>query len=202
MTQPFDPVNMKKLDNEARIRLLAPRQTLIKLGYKQGDSLADIGCGTGVFTLPAADIGGSSAVIYAIDISEAMLHEVARRALESGLRNIMAIPTNGVELALDDQSVDFVLLCTVLHEVAEPEKILAEAFRICRPGGKIAVIDFNATDQGFGPPLHHRLPADRCCALLKSAGFSETEETAVSAAFYVVTGVRAPRLETDGLLVK
>ena len=49
MAHKFDITSRKKLNSEERRKLLAPRETLIRLGYKKGDTMADIGCGTGLF---------------------------------------------------------------------------------------------------------------------------------------------------------
>ena len=82
MTHKFDVNNRHKLDNEKRRASLPPHETLIRLGYKESIDLADIGCGIGYFTIPAAKIGGNSAKIFAVDVSQIMLQEVENRANE------------------------------------------------------------------------------------------------------------------------
>ena len=58
---------------------------------------------------------------------------------------------------LMEKIADFVLLCTVLHEVDDKPRLMLETARICRSGGTIAVIEFNETNLSFGPPMNHRL---------------------------------------------
>ncbi len=91
MADKFEPNNRSKLESEERKRLLSPHNTLLKLGYQPNDSMADIGCGIGLFTFQAAEIGGQNAKIYAIDISDIMLSEVNKRAQLAGYDNI--VPT-------------------------------------------------------------------------------------------------------------
>lgn len=73
MKKTFDVKNMHKLDNPKRRELLPPDQTLRKLGIKEGEIIADIGCGIGYFTLPASKMVGEKGKIYAMDISAEML---------------------------------------------------------------------------------------------------------------------------------
>ena len=152
MAHKFDVTARKKLNSEERRKLLTPRETLIRLGYKKGDIMADIGCGTGLFTLPAAEYSLKDTKIYAIDISQEMLNEVVSEAEKENLKNIIPVKSDEYDFNLDDKIADFVLLCTVLHEVDDKPRLMSEATRICRSGGTIAVIEFNDNNSNFGPP--------------------------------------------------
>lgn len=185
----FDVVKRKKLDSPERVQMLTPGDTLLKLGYREGTSFADIGCGTGLFTIPAAEIGGN-ARIFAIDVSSEMLEEVAKKSTERGLRNIETVRSTDYDFCLADLSADFILICAVLHEIDDKPRFLGEALRICGKSGKIAVIEFNETDAGCGPPPDMRLRPEQVKALLQDAGFTDIEETPVGTAFYAVTGLR------------
>ena len=79
MTHKFDIKNKQSLDNEKRREILPPYKTLIGLELKEGDTVADIGCGIGYFTFPAAEIVGESGMIFAMDISAKMLEEVDQK---------------------------------------------------------------------------------------------------------------------------
>ncbi len=187
MTHKYDVSNRNKLDNAERRRLLAPHETLGKLGYKKGDAMADIGCGTGLFTIPAAAISGEEAKIYAIDVSEEMLAEVEKRAENAGFHNIMTVKSDEYDFKLDNEVVDFVLICAVLHEIDNQKRFILEAQRVCRPGGTVSVIEFNEIETGFGPPLSDRLPRNQVIELLNGAGFINASEKDISEAFYAVT---------------
>lgn len=188
MSHIFNVGNRKKLTSEERRRLLAPNETLARLGYAQGLSLADIGCGTGLFTFPASVIGGEAARIFAVDISQDMLDDVRRGIEEMKAKNITTVLCGAYDTRLPDDAADFVLICTVLHEIEDKQRFINEAFRVCRPGGTLAVIEFSETNVGFGPPLDHRLPRDTTGTFLTAAGFSEIEKLDVGEAFYAVKG--------------
>jgi len=183
----FDPNNRKKLDSEDRKRLLSPRNTLKTLGYQTDDSMADIGCGIGLFTFQAAEIGGENAKIYAIDISELMLSEIKKRAEIAGYKNIVPLKSDEYDFKLENESVDFVLICTVLHEIEDKSRFLQEAARICRKGGKISVIEFNEKGTDFGPPLQHRIKRENVGEMLFDSGFKLVDNLDIGESFYAVT---------------
>ncbi len=185
----FDASHRKKLNSEERQQMLTPHETLKRLGYKEGLSFADIGCGTGLFTFPAAEIGGKTVIIHAVDISPDMLGDVRQRADELGYENVETVQSDAYDFKLRDHSSDFILICTVLHEIDDKKRFIAEAKRISKAQGKIAVIDFNEKTLGFGPPLNMRLPKDAVSGLLADAGFSTIEVYDIGEAFYAVTGV-------------
>lgn len=189
MAHIFDVHKKKRLDSEERRRMLTPYETLLRLGYKTGETFADIGCGIGFFTFPAAEIGGSDALIYAVDVSEEMLQEVRQRADDNAIVNIETVLSEAYDFKLKDAVADYILICTVLHEIDDNKRFIDEAKRICRPSGKIAVIEFNDKDAGFGPDKAHRLSPTQVIALLEGAGFTSFETTPVGDLFYAVTAI-------------
>lgn len=186
MAHKFDITARKKLNSEERRKLLAPHKTLTRLGFKKGDTMADIGCGTGLFTFPAAEISLPGNKIYAIDISQEMLNEVNSQAEKENLHNIVPVKSEEYDSGLKDETADFVLLCTVLHEVDDKHRLLSEAARICRRGGTVAVIEFNETNTDFGPPISHRLSRANVEELLKDADLTVTQDIDISETFYAV----------------
>lgn len=191
MADKFDPQNCSKLDSEERKRLLSPHNTLLTLGYQANHSMADIGCGIGLFTFQAAEIGGENAKIYAIDISDLMLSEVKKRAKLTGYKNIVPLKSDEYDFKLEDESIDFVLICTVLHEVDDKSRFLKEASRICRKGGIISVVEFNETKTDFGLPLNHRIKRQEVTQLLNESGFQSAVDFDMNGAFYAVKAFKS-----------
>lgn len=186
MTDKFAPQNRSKLESEERKRLLSPHNTLLRLGYQPNDSMADIGCGTGLFTFQAAKIGGQNAKIYAIDISDIMLSEISKRVQSDGFKNIVPLKSDEYDFKLKDESVDFVLICTVLHEVDDKARFLKEASRICRKGGIVSVVEFSEANADLGPPLQHRIKRKEVTELLDESGFRSVSDFDINGAFYAV----------------
>lgn len=188
MAHKFDVANHEKLNSEKRRMLLSPEETLTKLGFHSGCTLADIGCGTGLFSIPAAR--QTSATVYAVDIAPEMLDEVMKNAKDSKIQNIISVKSEEYNFKLESETVDFVLMCTVLHEVDDKRRFLNEAVRICKQGGTIAIIEFRANST-FGPPISHRLMESKVAELLKSLELSEMNTFTISDAFYAVTAKKA-----------
>jgi ubiquinone/menaquinone biosynthesis C-methylase UbiE len=183
----FHPHQKHKLDSDERRRLLPPHETLRRLGLRQGEVVADVGCGIGYFSIPAAEIVGDSGWVYALDTSEEMLQELRTRLRSQGVRNVE--PRSSVEttLGLPDGSVSFVFLSNMLHEVVGLEEFLSEVLRILQSHGRVAVIEWKKIPTGEGPPLEHRLSAEEVRGSLHRAGFVEASDLEINRELYGVT---------------
>ncbi len=192
MSHKFDVKNKNRLDNENRRALMPPAATLERLGLKKGNTVADIGCGIGYFTLPAAEIAGASCLVYAMDISAEMLEEIERKALEAGLANIRGIKTDEYDLKADSLSVDFAIVSNVLHEIEDKDRFIAEINRILKPGGTLAVIEWEKVKvRGeYGPPVEERLSYEAAADLLSRSGYGKIERYGFGTDFYGVSAVR------------
>lgn len=184
MAHKFNPAHKNKLDNEWRRQVLPPKATLENLGLVSGDIVADIGCGIGYFTIPAAEIVSPNSKIYALDTSKEMLAEVERRAKTAGISNITVIETGEYDLKLPDEAVNFVLMVTVIHEIIDKEKFLMQAYRILKPSGRLVVIDWEKKQTEAGPPIGHRLDKREAKEILKSSGFEVRKELGIADVFY------------------
>lgn len=175
MAHKFNPINKNKLDNEWRRENLPPLGTLEKLGLKSTDVFADIGCGIGYFTIPGAEMIGSQTA-YALDTSPEMLEELEKRGSDAGVSNIIITQTGEYDLKLPDQSVSFALMVNVIHEIDDKLRFLKEVSRIIKPGGKLAIIDWEKRATEMGPPVDHRIGREEIIAMLKEIDF-ECQET-------------------------
>lgn len=185
----FDVQSIDKLDNEERRKRLSPDELLHKFGLAGNDIVADIGCGIGYFTLPAAIIAGPGGKVYALDILDEMLVQVRAKAHHSGAKNIETLKIQENQFLLPDQSVTFALVFFVLHEAQEPQVFFAELHRILQPGGKVALIDWEKREMPQGPPLGHRIAGEEARLYLEKAGFS-VEAVPVGDAYYGYLGVK------------
>ncbi len=172
---------MHKLENPARLAELSPPVTLKRLGLCDGMTFADIGAGTGIFTVAAAEI--TRAAIYAIDPSEGMRAILERRKTEQALDAVSIL--RGIE-EVPNESVDLALLCTVLHEVNGQEAFLRSIASRMRPTGVLAVIEFYPRETPFGPPPAIRLSAEDVLRLAAQAGLSESERFSLGENFYCI----------------
>jgi len=162
----------KDYNHAERLLWQNPSQILFEIGLKIGDTLADIGCGDGFFSLAAAKIVGSQGLIYALDTNTVAITALMANAQTAGAGNIHPILSDAQELVPCPTQADVALLANVLHDFRYPLKALANVKQALKPNGNIAVIDWKKEpQQRHGPPLAKRLSQEEEAKLLRNAGF-------------------------------
>jgi ubiquinone/menaquinone biosynthesis C-methylase UbiE len=154
-----------------------PSKILRTLGLSQKMvNAADVGCGYGTFTIPAAGIVQGE--IYAFDIEPEMIRTLEEKAKDLNLTNVRAIQRDFISegTGLKDFSVDFVMLFNILH-LENPINLLKEAYRILTLGGKVGVIHWNydATTPA-GPPMDIRPKPEQVKQWAVSVEFSVEQQ--------------------------
>ena len=188
MQHEFDINNKKKLDSPKRREMLPTRTVLNKIGLNEGARLADIGCGIGYFSIPAADVIGPQGIVFALDVSKEMIEELDKKIEENGIENIRTVITDKYNFKLEDNSVSYAFICTVLHEIEDGMAFINETKRILALGGKIAVVEWIRAESDWGPPVDHRLDSSDVKIMLQAAGFKEIEYLKLNEHFYIVKG--------------
>lgn len=171
MPHKFNPERMAMLVSPDRHQRQPPERLLRAIGLPVGARVADIGCGPGFYSLPAAQLVGPTGTVYALDLEEAMLHTVRSRAAEQGITNVETLQSEENRFPLADGSVDVALVANVLHECADQGAFLREARRVVVDGGRLAVIEWRKEPMPMGPPLSERMTVEDVRRLLLEAGF-------------------------------
>ena len=127
------------------------------LKIKPGQTVCDIGCGNGFYTLQLAKAVGEHGKVLAVDIQPEMLHMLAERAKEAGLENIETIQGTESDPKLPAGRVDLILLVDVYHEFSDPEAMLAAMRAALAPGGRIALGEFRLEDPQVPIKLLHKM---------------------------------------------
>jgi|SRR5438105_5121875 len=136
-------------DSPGRDERLQINRVMDILGIASGKNVADIGAGSGWFTVRAAKRVGDSGTVYAVDINPEAIRYIDSRIRNENLRNvkpILAKPDNPLLPA----AVDAVLLLKTYHEVAQPIALLRNLRPSLRAGAKIGVIDRNGNSENHG----------------------------------------------------
>lgn len=171
-----------KLENAERINELNPFETLKKLGVNQDHVICDVGAGSGIFTIPAAKITKNT--VYAAEISDEMLAVIKEKAKEQELDNIQLIKVIENKIEIKKESVDLILMVTVLHEIENSEIFLKEIETLINSNGKIAVIEFHKKETPMGPPTAHRMSKEEVSDQMKTIGYSVLEYFDLGENFY------------------
>ena len=135
------------------------------LAIRSGSRVADLGAGSGWFTVRAARRVGEQGVVYAVEINRDYIRHIKQRAAKEKLPNIRTILGRADDPLLPAQSVDTVLLLKTYHEVEKPIPLLRKVRAAMRPGAKLAIIDKN------GSGGDHGLDAEVVIKEAASAGF-------------------------------
>jgi SAM-dependent methyltransferase len=120
------------------------------LGIAAGKSVADIGAGSGWFTVRAAKRVGESGQVYAVDINPEAIQYISERVRKEQLPNVKTIVSKPDDPLLPAGSVDAVLMLKTYHEVAHPVVLLSNLRAALRPGAKVGVIDRNGNGEDHG----------------------------------------------------
>ncbi len=142
-------------------------------GIKPGMTVADIGAGTGLFTLLFAPRVAPGGRVIAVDISDVFVRNVLRRAQAQGADNVQAVTNSATDVSLPATSIDLAFLCDTYHHFEYPQKMLASIHRALRSGGTMVVIDFRRIP-GFSSPWvmqHVRAGRQSVVKEIESAGF-------------------------------
>ena len=120
------------------------------LGVVPGKNVADIGAGSGWFTVRAARRVGAGGTVFAEDINPKAIEAIDARAKNEKLPNIRTVLGTPDDVKLAPASVDAVLLLKVYHEIAHPAVVMRELRTALKPGGRIGIIDRNGNGADHG----------------------------------------------------
>lgn len=140
------------------------------LGIKAGSSVADIGAGSGWFTVRAAHRVGDGGLVYAVEINPGYLKHIEERAARERLPNVRTVLGKEDDPQLPAGSLDAVLLLKTYHEVARPIPLLKHVRQAMRAGARLGIIDRN------GKGDDHGIDADSVIKEAGRAGFKLVEQ--------------------------
>jgi ubiquinone/menaquinone biosynthesis C-methylase UbiE len=182
----FDVRRAGMLDTPGRMRELRPRELLTEVAeVRRGQTGVDFGSGTGFFALPMAEMVGESGRVYAVDNSEVMQAHIREKSLPPNLETVRA---DVIATGLPDGVADICLLSSILHEVKQPARLVAEAARLLKPGGRMVIVEFRADVDSPGPPRRKRIPRDRIERLFAQAGITFLSYREWSLSYYAAVG--------------
>jgi ubiquinone/menaquinone biosynthesis C-methylase UbiE len=153
-----------------------PEKIIDILNPMPGETVADFGCGSGHYVIEAARRVGKYGKVYGIDIQQNMLSFVRSQANLEHLNNIETIWAD-LELPdatrLKENSVNIIIVSNILFQAENKEQVVKEAFRILKPGGRVAAIEWDIEKQpvNFGPAMTSRISSADTKGLFEKLGF-------------------------------
>jgi ubiquinone/menaquinone biosynthesis C-methylase UbiE len=164
------------LTRESRQREEDCETMLAALGIKPGETVCDMGCGNGFYSLELAALVGEQGKVLAVDIQREMLQMLKERAKEEGITNIELIHGTIVDPKLPKDSVDLMLMVDVYHEFSHPAEMLAAIRGSLKPAGRVALVEFRAEDPKVPIKPLHKMSKDQIMKEFPPNGFKLVEE--------------------------
>ncbi len=167
------------------------RRSYERLELRPGMAVGEIGCGAGTAARELAALVGAEGRVHGFDISGTLIDVALSRTVQTGVANVDFRVADAATLPLPAESLDAYRAERVFQHLAQPERALAEAFRVLRPGGRILVMDqdwdtllFDGDlaltrdlTRAFADSLVSGTGARRLRSVLREAGFVDAEVT-------------------------
>ena len=169
---------MKTLDSPARVQGLKITEVVAALKLKPGMLVADIGAGTGVFSIPLARAVRPGGKLYAVEVDEKLLAHIVEVGTEQGVTNIESVYAEFNDPLLPP-GVDLAFIHDVLHHIEARDVYLKNLAGYLKPGGRIAVIDFKAGVGGHRNEPAMQLGQEQVTGMMATAGMKPAEEIAL-----------------------
>jgi ubiquinone/menaquinone biosynthesis C-methylase UbiE len=158
--QQRDPKQYQQtLERPERVAGLQVDRVVSTLALAEGQRVADLGAGSGIFTLPLAKAVGPSGRVYAIDIDTGLLAIIADKAKTAALGNIQTVAAGEKDPRLPEP-VDLIFVCDAMHHLPNQAEYVKQFKALLRAGGRVAVIDFSAGHWPQGHESYAFSPAD------------------------------------------
>ncbi len=177
MDRHFDDAEQwaKEFDDPTRDQWQMPDKVLAALGLKRGQTVADLGAGTGYFSVRLAR-SAAAPKVYAVDIEPSMVDYLRKRAATEGLKNVTGVQASAESANLPEQ-VDLILIVDTYHHIGDREVYLRNLAASLKPQGRLAIIDWRRGGP-MGPPEEFRFTPDELRQELAKAGFKQVAQHA------------------------
>lgn len=167
---------IKTLDGPARVAAMKIDEVVAALELQPGQTVADIGAGSGLLVVPIARAVGPRGRVYAVEIDEGFFPEIRKRAAAAQVTNVETVLGKFTDPALPVKSIDLALFHDVLHHVTDRAAYLETLAGYLAPGGRLVVIDYEG---GLGP--HREQPGlevtrAQLAEWMKGAGLAPVED--------------------------
>ncbi|MGV6817858.1 MAG: class I SAM-dependent methyltransferase [Thiotrichales bacterium] len=149
-------------ENEQREVFARRKDILRELDLKPGQDIADVGAGTGFFSLLFADAVKPDGKVYAVDITPNFIESIKKRAAGAGLKNLRPVLNTPYSLELPKESVDLVFISDTYHHFEYPESMLYSIYQAMRPDARLIIIDYKKEAENTSPwVMRHVRPSEK-----------------------------------------
>ena len=150
----------------------APDKALDALGALTGLTVADVGAGSGYFTVRLGARVGPNGRVYANDLQPEMLKMLAARLARENVRNVTLVQGAPDDVKLPPATIDLVLMVDVYHECSEPQKMLRAIRTALKPGGRLVLLEYRKEDPEVPIRFEHKMSIAEAKLEVEAEGFT------------------------------
>jgi len=182
----FNPEKLQRLNDPGRLKDIPPDFIQDKLNLEKAEVLVEIGAGTAFFSKVFLETFAARTV-YACDMSEIMIGWMQAHVVPNHPA-IVPVKSSESFIPLDDSLADLVFMINLHHELVDPARMLEEAHRLLKPGGKMFIVDWLKKEMAEGPPVKIRWLSRDVKAQLIRAGLDNARDDNGMAKHFLVIG--------------
>lgn len=165
------PGGVSWLDRPEREAEERPQLMIDALQIKPGQTVADLGAGSGYYSFRIAPLVGETGKVLAIDVEPRMLRIIGERAKRAGVDNVTTVLGTPSDPNLEPNSVDLLFMVDVYHELEFPLEVMTKVREALKPGGRVALIEYRAEDPAVMIKPVHKMSERQVIKELTAAGF-------------------------------
>ena len=182
------------LEDPERDAYQRPEEVLRELDLQPGEVIADIGSGSGYFTIRFAAAVGETGKSYGVDISPDMILHLNRRAHEAELANLQTILAPPDDPLLSSNSADRIFICNTWHHIEAQSDYLSHIRDALKSGGQLIIIDFFKKELPIGPGLEMKIAKSDVVSSIEKAGFELIRDvTLLEYQYFLIFEVKGQR---------
>jgi len=148
-----------------------PETALEKIGIRNGQTVADVGAGSGYFTVRLARRVGPEGKVYAVDVQPEMLAILRKRLASQNLSNVEPVLGSESDPKLPKGALDLILLVDVYHELSQPQKMLRRMKTALKEDGRLVLLEYRKEDPHIPIRLEHKMTVSEAQQELEAEGF-------------------------------
>ena len=161
------------LDRRERLDEEEPDLAMRLIRVERGSTVADLGAGSGYFTVRLAKAVGTAGKVYAVDIQQGMLDLLQRAVTKEKLTNVVPVLGAADDPRLPPASLDLVLMVDVYHELSSPQTTLAHLKNALKPGGRLILLEYRAEDPDVPILPEHKMTKAMVKLEVEHEGFKQ-----------------------------
>jgi ubiquinone/menaquinone biosynthesis C-methylase UbiE len=166
----FPPHELAMLEGPDRDAWQQPERVMDALGIGEGSVVADIGAGSGWFTMRLSTRVGPNGLVYAEDIQPQMIEAIERRVKRESRRNVKTVTGTALDPGLPRGKLDAALIVLSYNEMEQPVVLLRNVAHALKPEGRLGIIEYKKDGFGPGPELDERVDPERIIRDAQQAG--------------------------------